>query len=255
MGRLIKTIGRVWPATSMSALSERAYNMMNLHWTSRTGIAIRLRSNSDLVAFHDIFRLGEYDEPIRHAMDLVGDGVVHALDLGADSGYFTLRLLDQMRTTHSHLTLAAVAVEGSPRNFARLESNLGHMSWPPASCVTLVHGLVGKRQGTGFMRERVFNAMNRVDEWGRPVPYVDVSDLVLAWRRIDLVKCDIEGSEGEFLKTYPDVMRKANAAVLELHEVGRPIISECRTLLSDYGLTNSKRLRAFADNTVEFFWR
>jgi hypothetical protein len=123
------------------------------------------------------------------------------------------------------------------------------------SNLKLVHGLVGKRGGIGFMRERVFNAMNRLDDTGRAVPYVDLSELVDGWNRIDLVKCDIEGSEGEFVRSYPDVLAKTRSAVFEFHEVEGHVVAECRELLLTYGLIHSKRLRAFAKNTVELFWR
>ena len=94
-----------------------------------------------------------------------------------------------------------------------------------------------------------------VSEHGQPVPYIDISQLVWQWPRIDLVKCDIEGSEGDFLRFHPEVLKKAHTAVFEFHEVASPVISECRELLMSYGLTENKCLRTFSDNTIELFWR
>jgi len=255
MGRLIKMVGRVWPAGLVSTLSERSYDMLNVYRTLDTGGSVRMRSNSDVIAFTDIFRRGEYDQAIGHAVRSHDTDPLYVLDLGADSGFFLQRLLDRMRAVDSRRDLTAFSVEGSPRNFARLQANFSAMSLPPGAKVEIVHGLVGLKSGVGLMRERVFNAMNRVDESGRPVRYVDVSGLVAGWPRIDLVKCDIEGSEGDFLRTYPDVLAKTQAAVFEFHDVSTPLAAECRRRLIDYGLTHTMHLRAFADNTVEFFWR
>jgi FkbM family methyltransferase len=255
MNPLIRLVGRAWPAALVSNVSELTYDLVNLQRPVGNGRAVRIRSNSDVIAFNDIFRRGEYDDPIAHALANAPGGRVHVLDLGADSGYFTQRVIDRLEAARSTLSLTVCLVEGSPRNFARLQANLRQLPVMPHVDVTVVHGLVGRKTGVGLMRERVFNAMNRVDTVGTAVPYVDISGLARTWARIDLLKCDIEGSEGDFLASYPDVMAKASASVLEFHEVDKPAIAECRRLLSEYGFTHTTQLRAFADNTVEFFWR
>jgi FkbM family methyltransferase len=257
MNPWIRLVGRAWPAALVSNLSELTFDIVNVQRSLGNGRVVKMRSNSDVVAFNDIFRRGEYDEPITHMLTHATGRRVRVLDLGADSGFFTQRMIQRIEAFHSPLCLSACLVEGSPRNFARLQQNVALMPAAPHIDLTLVHGLVGKRSGIGLMRERVFNAMNRIDTIGVAVPYVDVSRLVTEWPRIDLVKCDIEGSEGDFLasSSYPDVMTRAAAAVLELHEVDRPEIAWCRRLLTAYGFVQTRRLRAFADNTVEFFWK
>jgi FkbM family methyltransferase len=255
MNPLIRLVGRAWPASLVSDLSELTYDVVNLRRSLANGCTVKMRSNSDLVAFDDIFRRGEYDEPIDYALAMASAGRAHVLDLGADSGFFTQRVVERLAAAPSAFELRVCLVEGSPRNFARLQKNVGAMSTPANVELTLVHGLVGQRSGVGLMRERVFNAMNRVDTVGTAVPYVDVAALVRSWPRIDLIKCDIEGSEGDFLGSYGDLMAITAAMVVEFHEVGRPAIAECRRLLAGYGFSQTRRLRAFADNTVEFFWK
>jgi hypothetical protein len=97
--------------------------------------------------------------------------------------------------------------------------------------------------------------MSHVDQRGAAVPYVDLSPLLEDWPRVDLVKCDIEGSEYDFLRVYADVLRKTCMAVFEFHEAASERIQECRRFLKSYGLVNQELLRTCGPNTVELFWR
>jgi len=96
--------------------------------------------------------------------------------------------------------------------------------------------------------------VNHRAKYGTAVRYVDVSETVREWPSIDLLKCDVEGSEYEFLRTYPDVMAKTKAAVIEFHTTGDDSY-KYRQLMVAYGLINQKVLRAFRGNTVELFWQ
>ena len=112
----------------------------------------------------------------------------------------------------------------------------------------------GARSGVGHIREVEFNAVNHRAKYGTAVRYVDVSETVREWPSIDLLKCDVEGSEYEFLRTYPDVMVKTKAAVIEFHNTSYGS-HQYRKLLAAYGFIHQKVLRVFGDNTVELFWQ
>ena len=50
------------------------------------------------------------------------------------------------------------------------------------------------------------------------VPYYNLDEALDATAGINLLKCDIEGSEREFLKTYPHLLRRTQVAVFEFHD-------------------------------------
>ena len=115
-----------------------------------------------------------------------------------------------------------VCIEGSPTVFKKLETRVMRETLL-ADRVTLVHGLVGQRAGTGNLVEKAFHAMNRVDvlatskENSIPVPYIDLSEQLAELPDIDLLKCDIEGSELAFWEHYPEIFHRVPHAVFELH--------------------------------------
>jgi FkbM family methyltransferase len=232
------------------------YESLDLAWTLPSGIRLKLQSDSDWVMFCDIFLDGEYDDSIHHALcATAGADVAYVLDLGANSGFFTLRTVDQARSAEFSGTIHIVAVEGSPVNARRFARNLERAGLPASAQVRAVHGLIGEKSGVGRIVESGFGAMNHIDRHGIPVPYVDLGLLVAEWPRIDLLKCDIEGSEYEFLQNYADLLGKTNLAVFELHDLSSGRIEQGRQVLRSYGFVNHKLLRTCSNNTVEVFWR
>ena len=60
---------------------------------------------------------------------------------------------------------------------------------------------------------------------------------------VDLLKCDVEGAELLFLRSYPELLRSVRTVVMELH----PELcdaDECLRLLGEYGLARQTVLRA-----------
>src|SRR5690349_15557225 len=195
MRRSLQLLARLVPVSWRGRIMEYGYRALGLDWTLRTGISIHLRSQSDWIAFSDIFLNAEYDEAILQAFAGAKCNRLYVLDLGGNSGFFVQRLVDKLCTAVPQLMGSIITVEGSPRNFERLRSNLAGLKDLPSCTVTPVHGLVGNRSGTGHIREFVFNAKNCVGPEGTSVSYVNLDKLVDSWPRIDLLKCDIEGSE------------------------------------------------------------
>lgn len=251
----LRSLGR----SAKNWLQSRQYDCLDLRWRLRSGVIVRIGSNSDWAVFSDIFLDGEYDEPILTTLSGVRpQGSVYVIDLGANSGFFALRLFDLAHRHGFCGCIHLVAIEGSPKNAKRLVTNLRECGSPPGCSVRMVHGLVGSRSGFGHIRELHCNATSHVAADGVAVPYIDLNPMLQDWPRIDLVKCDIEGSEYEFVKTYPELMARTEAAVFELHNTGGDRSRHCRELLRSYGLLNPKVLRTFganAINTVEFFRR
>ena len=85
-------------------------------------------------------------------------------------------------------------------------------------------------------------------------PGLDIEALTAHMPRIDLLKCDIEGSEEVFVTTYAGFFKRVQAAVFELH----PTICDvpaCRKVLAEAGLTEVTVLRLAGDQSVELFER
>jgi FkbM family methyltransferase len=229
-----------------------------LHWRLPSSIEIVVASEADWVLYCSIFADGEYDFPIRRALDRVSErDRLTVLDLGANVGFFALRLLDvTTREGGPDAPVAAILVEGSGANVAELHRRLGL-----ERRVRIAHGLVGARKGNAMIFEHSFHAINSVRNpilartgIGTKVAYIDLAALTADISRIHLIKCDIEGSELEFLEAYPDLLARTDAIVLELH----PDIcntARCRTLLSEAGLTRTRVIRDAADQSVEYFER
>jgi FkbM family methyltransferase len=123
------------------------------------------------------------------------------------------------------------------------------------------HGLVGRREGAARMFQHHFHAANSVNnpllqEHGRgvAVSFLDVESLVASMPRIHLMKCDIEGSELVFLESYPELLRRVDAAVFELHPKLCDV-PRCRALLAEAGLLQAEVLRDDEEQSVEVFRR
>jgi len=248
----LKTPGR----SVKNWLQLHLYSSLNLRWTLKSGVTVRIGSNSDWVVLSDIFLDGEYDEPILTVLSSVRpNDSLYVIDIGANSGFFTFRLVDLAHRQGLSDRIHILAIEGSPKNAKRLSANLRECCSPQGCDVRLIHGLVGSRTGVGHMRELNFNGTSHVAADGIPVPYVDLNPIVQDWPRVDLVKCDIEGSEYEFVGAYPELMARSKAAVFEFHNKDSHRDRHCKELLRSYGLVNHKLLRAFGANTVGWFWR
>ena len=125
--------------------------------------------------------------------------------------------------------------------------------------VQLVHGAVGQRSGTAVIRDdrhasTIIGASGEGGAAGAQVPYVDLSPLFAEVTSIDLLKCDIEGSEQLFIEQYPDLLQKVRVAVFEFHR-DRCDVERCQALLRDYGFSNEAMLRRGEADFTLVVWR
>ena len=88
--------------------------------------------------------------------------------------------------------------------------------------IRTIIGLVGEKAGDANFEFRSSESGNRViaepRPGTRPLAYYDLDLLLACVDKIDLFKCDIEGSELEILKTYLHLLKKTTVAVIEFHE-------------------------------------
>jgi FkbM family methyltransferase len=218
-------------------LWRKLSGLMHLHYRLPSGLEVRITSFSDWCIYNDIFVAGEYDEAIDAALNRAsGAASFRMVDLGANVGFFTLRVLERMiRRKISFPSVDCLVVEASPRLQDHIHWHLDGAALAGLK-VKIVNGLVGKKTGDAALEIRPSECMNQVttDPGGslRRVAYYDLDAELSLAASIELLKCDIEGSERDFLEHYPHLLRKTQVAIFEFHEpqcpakVGVPKVME-----------------------------
>jgi FkbM family methyltransferase len=194
---------------------------MDLKNVLRSGITLRVASKGEWWIYNDIFVNGEYDIPILRSLERCSPlRPLTVLDLGANVGYFTLRVIDLVRQTRPGQRIDATMVEPSPKVFGELETRMRSQTLPEAR-FRMVQGLVGMRTGSASLHESAVHVkntiMSRETRHGQTIPFVDIGLLMEHTDEIDLLKCDIEGAELLFLENCGSLLGKVRNAVFELH--------------------------------------
>src|SRR5260370_22875513 len=85
---------RYWQIKS-KVLYQSLYRALDLEHTLQSGLIVKVASKGEWWVYNDIFVDGQYDVPIHTAFnDRSPDRPFVVLDLGANVGYFGLRVLD-----------------------------------------------------------------------------------------------------------------------------------------------------------------
>jgi FkbM family methyltransferase len=220
-------LGSLLPRAFKPWLWNRLSGLMHLQYQLPSGVRARIASFSDWCIYNDIFVSGEYDRAIGAALDRATPGqTFRVVDLGANVGFFTLRVLDLIQRRQLKFErIECLLVEASPRLKPSLEWHLSHAARPEVSS-RIVIGLVGLKTGEGSLVLKASECMNEVSEKNAPgsrtVAYFDLDGALPASAGIDLLKCDIEGSEKDFLAVYPALLQRTQAAVFEFHDPACP---------------------------------
>jgi len=272
----IRLARRLLPAAVRARIRQLLFEWLDLTWPLPTGVRIRVAHYGDWAVYNEIFVNGEYDEAIAKAVDLAGNRPpLHIVDLGANVGFFTLRAVDRLRRRGVDTGLAITAIEADEactRTFQQRVCGDNGL----AGNVRVVRAAVGERTGVALLREalahfphgRLSTIRERRPAAGtsrpaisgaaeRPevqVPYVDLSTLLASVPQIDLLKCDIEGSEQPLIENYPDLFRKVRMAVFEFH---RDLcdVDRCQALLREYGFEHHATFRPGATYFTYGVWR
>lgn len=250
---LPSSLRRLLPARSVDRLRRFIWSLPNLRRELRSGTRIVVANPSDWMLYNDIFVDGEYDAAIDLTLDLARrDGVetLTVVDLGANVGFFTLRAAERIAASARRARF--VLAEASRDTAAELDRRLAEQPHL-ADAVTLLRGLVGRRQGSGTIFVSPLHAessvVRRPGVTRQDVDYIDLEAALAGAERIDLLKCDIEGSELEFLASYPELLRRTHVCVIEVHpELCDP--RRCLDLLAAAGLDETRCLREATAATV-----
>ena len=117
---------RYWRVKS-KFLYQSLYRALDLEHTLLSGLNVKIASKGEWCVYNDIFVDGEYDMPIQAAFKDRSPGRPFVvLDLGANVGYFALRVLDLLdRESGEKLIPQITMIEGSPKTFLELEKRIG----------------------------------------------------------------------------------------------------------------------------------
>ena len=249
---------RVLPAAVRGRVRRAMFEWLQLTWTTSAGIGLRVATYNEWIIYNEVFVDGEYDAAIDAALTARGDRVLHVLDLGANVGFFTLRLFDRLRAAGiTDASCAATLVEANPDLIPVLRARLlGGNALAPA--VRIVPGLAGEPSGSATL----FRSPDALGDSSvlRPtadavsVPYVDLTPLMSDAPVIDLLKCDIEGSELTVLEHYPDLLLRTRIAVIEHHHDLCPV-ERCREPLRAAGLVHETVLRDRGGHSLRMYLR
>jgi FkbM family methyltransferase len=249
-------IGETYWRIKSELLYRHLYQILHLEYTLESGVILKVASKGEWWTYNDIFVNREYDLPIQTALQSRSpEHPFTVLDLGANVGYFTLRVVDLMRQ-NSLETLAfdVTLVEGSPTTYRELQGRLRLQNLPPLN-LRVIHGLVGPREGKGVIHESALHVKNTIMDTGQHegvrVDFVDLYQIMENRSKIDLLKCDVEGAELLFIQNYGDLLRSVKNAVFEFHHE-QCDTTTCVNLLEQLGF-HQRVLRSCRGFSVCFF--
>lgn len=224
---------------------------MGFNWKLNSNVSIQIRNYGDWVIYNEIFVDQEYDKAIQTAIEaqLSHEDPFQVIDLGANVGFFSLRFCDQaIKAGINPSRIRLLAVEADGRCLETLPRRL--------NCLTelgvhlkAVQGLVGKRSGTAnFSMGREAFSSNVSDATGDgttkmndSMAYIDVEKQLDHDYQIALIKCDIEGSEFDFIPNYSSLLEKTKYFAIEYH-LKNGSIADAESILAANGLKQPKLL-------------
>ncbi|REJ78534.1 MAG: FkbM family methyltransferase [Acidobacteria bacterium] len=256
----MKTIlKKILPRRLASALRKLCWDVLGLSLTTRSGLHLDIKSPGDWYILKEIFINCEYDQAIQHAIKLCSeDKKFRVLDLGANVGYFSFRVVDlSLMNSMEPSQIEIVAVEGDPKTYKDLVQRIDLNSANRLS-IRPVLGLVGSRGGSGSIRHSEFGPKSSIlESHGNDVysvPFIDLEKQTETYSEIDLLKCDIEGAEELFIENYPQLLSRTRVAVFEIHRLLCDA-DRCIKMLEDAGLRLIKKIKNSKGTDLVLFVR
>jgi len=128
-----------------------------------------------------------------------------------------------------------------------------------ATHVRIVRGLVGNSAGTAIFYEGASHGDSSLftrgtSAGGTEIEFVDVSAQLADEPTVHLIKCDIEGAELQFIRNFPDLLRKTRVGIFELHD-DLCDTDECLRLLRACGFLHQALIRRAGPYSVQCVWR
>jgi len=170
---------------------------------TRGGTVIHYRRNrGDIQSIREVWLDRVYSVPFGERPEIV-------VDLGANIG------LAGLFFSAEYMAKRVVMVEPDRANAEVLRDNT--LQCKPD--VDVIEAAVGPADGVVFFSESEESNLGRVAQSGRPVQCISMPSLMKATglTRIDLLKIDIEGGEGQLLSGANDWLQSVGAIMIEFH--------------------------------------
>jgi len=220
-------------------LRNKTWVFLKAKWKLRSGIQVEVENDSDWFVYNEIFANKEYDKAFEEFIP-TASATPLILDLGANVGYFSIRVADELEEAGLK-NYRILSLEAHPTNFNVLSRRVSQQSL--AGKIHPYLGLAGHRTGNHELANsgQHYGHSAAGAESGKKKllgDYIDIEKLIGdVNKNIDLLKCDIEGSEEIFIKNYPALLSRCAFAVFEFH-AGECDVDNCRILLSEAGLVS-----------------
>jgi len=239
-------------------IANHAYRLARLRWHLSTGVYIEVANQIEWQIYTDIFADGDYDRPLLELFERDASRPLTVGDLGANVGFFALRLAHLAGVHAAARPIHIEAFEASAGLCARAKQRWSECRLEDNNLqFNVTHGLIGRKSGAAEFFEQHDHGRNSLFRKSRRrelVSYVDLSAHFANVECIDLVKCDIEGSEQMFFESYPDLLAKTHAVVVELHH-GLCDTERCTSLLKDAGFAGHRVIEKGPFDSLEYFWK
>jgi FkbM family methyltransferase len=231
-----------------------------------SGVALTVKTESDWEVAQEIFVERDYDDAILQAFSSGDNGTpVRIVDLGANVGFFSLRCIHLHLQAKPQAHLELLAVEGAPSLCADLEERLSRGRDPNVNLI-IKQGLVGHRTGKAMIYSSSFSSCTNaivqedtkvsrnplLNRHAEECQYLDLDQLIDPLAMVDLIKCDIEGSECDFLQSYVDLLKRTRLLVIELHP-HQCNVNTCRELLTSYGFLHMRTIKNQPTHSLEMY--
>jgi FkbM family methyltransferase len=190
------------------------------------GTRLKIDSFMDHLVFKEIFTDKIYDKFIIRALkkNSKKNEPSRIFDIGANIGFFTVRCCEIWNQLGTDADLEFIIYEPSENCIGRLKDNLKAFDQRKIS-FDIRNKLVGKKSGWDWFIEDKDHHLGQCvspkiekkgHRYSRKIGYHDLSqDLELS--KIDLIKCDIEGSEVEFLRNFSASLNGVRSIIIETH--------------------------------------
>ena len=211
------------------------WKLLKLKFKLKSGLRVTINNDTDFVVFQEIFINKEYETAINSFLSQdLNDPLI--LDLGANVGYFSLRISDELLLKNVD-KFSCYCIEASVNNFNTLLKRIDQPLLKDK--ISAVCGLAGFKNGSSYLSTNTVHFGYGVTTQklkGEEVKYINIDELIGDGnRQVDLLKCDIEGSEEDFLSSYPSLLQRTQMAVIEFHHDAINF-DKCSEYLSNAGL-------------------
>ena len=195
----------------LTNLKSKYFHELGLSFPLDNGYWAHLMENDSYNSFSEIFIQQEYKD------FLPKSDLLKVIDLGAHYGYFSLWLQSKIGSDEfrSLLIEPSILCRRSLDNLIAQPTLSGRFKY--------IHGAIGRpTDDTVNFFERPFMAGSSFDlsnnENSYSVDILKVKEILQALPPpYDLIKCDIEGSECDFVGHYPEILQKSKYLLMEWH--------------------------------------